>query len=57
MFVILLGVPAIGQQVTDAGKFTVSEYDRCIRNKKVGIAGIAVFGTTWLAGNVICTVK
>lgn len=57
LLLLILCVPSFGQQVTESGQFSSEDYERCMKFKKAGIAGIAVFGTTWLAGEVICSIK
>ena len=34
-----------------------AEYQKYVRLKNTGVAGIVVFGTAWLSGNVICMVE
>ena len=47
-------MPTFAQQVMATDYDLSADYNKCIKLKKVGVAGIVVFGATWLAGNVVC---
>lgn len=53
----MLCVPTFAQRATDADYNLSADYKKYTNLKKAGVAGIVVFGTTWLAGNVICVVE
>lgn len=54
LFAILLCIPSFAQQATTADYDLSAEYNKCMKLKKTGVAGIVVFGATWLAGSAIC---
>jgi len=54
---ILMSVSAFAQWATDADYSLSVDYKKYTNLKKAGVAGIVVFGTTWLAGNVVCVVE
>lgn len=54
---LLLCVPTFAQQLTVSDYNLSAEYKKYNNIKKAGVAGIVVFGSTWLAGNVICVVE
>lgn len=56
-FAILLCVPTFAQQAMTADYDLSADYNKYMKFKKAGIAGIVVFGTTWLAGNAVCVVE
>ena len=57
LYVILLSVPTFAQQAMTTDYVLSAEYNKCLKLKKAGVTGIVVFGTTWLAGNVVCVVE
>ena len=57
LYVILLCVPISAQQAMTTDYDLSAEYNKCLKLKKAGVAGIVVFGTTWLAGNVVCVME
>lgn len=56
-FLSLLCIPTFAQYATNADYNLSAEYKKYNNIKKAGVAGIVVFGTTWLAGNVVCVVE
>ena len=54
LLLIMLSVPTFSQQVVTTDYDLSAEYNKCVKLKKAGVAGIVVFGATWLAGNVVC---
>lgn len=53
-FAFLLCVPTLAQQAMTADYDLSAEYNNCMKLKKAGVAGIVVFGATWLTGSSIC---
>ena len=56
-FAMLLCVPSFAQQVVTSDYDLSAEYNKCMKLKKTGVAGIVVFGATWLAGSAICVAE
>lgn len=56
-FAILLCAPIFAQQAVTADYDLSAEYNKCVKLKKAGVAGIIVFGATWLTGEAICVVN
>lgn len=56
-FAILLCIPTSAQQAMATDYDLSAEYNKCMKLKKAGVAGIVIFGTTWLAGNVVCVME
>lgn len=57
LILVLLCVPTFAQYATSVDYNLSAEYKKYNNIKKAGVAGIVVFGTTWLAGNVVCVVE
>ena len=57
LFAILLCIPTSAQLAMPADYDLSADYNKCMKLKKAGMAGIVVFGTTWLAGNVVCVME
>ena len=53
----LLCVPTFAQQAVTADYNLSADYNKCMKLKKAGVAGMVVFGSTWLAGNIVCMVE
>lgn len=56
LFLMVLCIPMFAQQVTVDPNLS-AEYKKYNNIKKAGVAGVVVFGATWLAGNAICVVE
>ena len=54
---VLLCIPTFAQYTAGADYNLLAECKKYNNIKKAGVAGIVVFGTTWLAGNVVCVVE
>lgn len=54
---ILLSMPTFAQRATGVDYNLSADYKKYTNLKKAGVAGIVVFGTTWLAGNAVCVVE
>lgn len=57
LLLLLLCVPSFAQQAVTTNYDFQAEYNKCLKMKKAGVAGIVLFGTTWLAGSTICIVE
>lgn len=53
----MLSIPTFAQRAADADYNLSADYKKYTNLKKAGVAGIVVFGATWLAGNVVCVVE
>lgn len=53
-FLLLLCMPMFAQQAMTTDYDLGAEYNKCMKLKRAGVAGIVVFGATWLAGTTIC---
>ena len=57
MLLLFACTSVFAQQPIMAGQDLTSEYNRYMKIKKAGVAGIVVFGATWLAGELICVTE
>ena len=57
IFLTLLCAPTFAQYATSADYNLSADYRKYNNIKKAGVAGIVVFGATWLAGSSICVVE
>ena len=54
LLLALLCMPTFAQYANSADYNLSAEYKKYNNIKKAGVAGIVVFGTTWLVGSAIC---
>jgi hypothetical protein len=57
LLLVSLCVPSFAQQAMTTDYDLSAEYNKCMKLKKAGVAGIVVFGATWLAGEAVCVVE
>lgn len=57
LLLLLLCVSTFSQQTVTTNNDLQTEYNKFLKMKKTGVAGIVLFGTTWLAGSTICIVE
>jgi hypothetical protein len=55
---VTLSLPVVSQTTSITTDYNLSaEYNKYNNLRKASLAGVAVFGATWIAGSVICVVE
>lgn len=54
---VTLSLPVVSQTASIADYNLLEEYNNYNKLRKASLAGVAVFGATWITGSVICVVE